>query len=62
VGNTEASSIPDFVITGTFPETVSIVLKTPYNFELLVLGSKPFHRNDGYFQQSQISNGFCVVE
>jgi hypothetical protein len=45
----EASSIPDFVITGTFPETVSIVLKTPYNFELLVLGSKPFHRNDVTF-------------
>jgi hypothetical protein len=47
------------VDTGT---SVSIVLKTPYIFELLVLGSKPFHRNDGYFQQSQISNGFCVVE
>jgi hypothetical protein len=37
VGKTESSFIP-FVNFGTLPETVSNVLKIPYNFAPLVLG------------------------
>jgi hypothetical protein len=38
VGKTESSFIPALLISGTLPETVSNVLKIPYNFLPLVLG------------------------